>query len=38
MTFYSILKELHAYNRYFVLAALVFVLFRKSYIYVKMPL
>ncbi len=28
MTFYAILKELHAYNRYFILAALVFVLFR----------
>ncbi len=28
MTFYSLLKELHAYNRYFILLALVFVLFR----------
>ncbi len=28
MTFYSILKEIHAYNRYFILLALVFVLFR----------
>ncbi len=26
MTFYSILKELHAYNRYFILLALIFVL------------
>ncbi|MEO6037001.1 MAG: hypothetical protein ABIQ93_01225 [Saprospiraceae bacterium] len=28
MTFYSILKEIHAYNRYFILLALLFVLFR----------
>lgn len=28
MTFYSILKDIHAYNRYFILLALVFVLFR----------
>ena len=28
MTFYALLKEIHAYNRYFILLALVFVLFR----------
>ena len=28
MTLYSILKEIHAYNRYFILAALIFVLVR----------